>query len=119
MANGDEKYVTVSVWDKKNAFMHKAMKDEMEVINGRVTKYADKADTLSNNINEIKISMAKMIAYQESDSKSNARILDLLTSNIKINEDDIKSNQKRINVFSGGAATLAFIFSYLWSVLKQ
>ena len=118
MVNDDKRYITIGEYEKKNAFIYKDVKRDVDAMNTRIDKYSDKTETLDQCITEIKISLATIISNQKNDKISNERILDLLTSNIKANEEDIKENKKRINVFSGAILAITFLFTYLWNALK-
>ena len=117
MANGD--CVTQQKLDEKAKFIYSDVSSKHDDVNKRIDKYADKSDLLEKSIHKIEITVTKILAHQEADKESNNRILDLLTSNIKTNEDDIKDNKKRINIFSGAVLAVTFLFTYLWSALKQ
>jgi len=112
-------HVTVATFEEK-LWNIKGDVDKTEgKINKRIDKYADKAESIDGCVRKIELTMTEILTNQKNDRSSNERILDLLTDNIKTNVADIKENKKRINVFSGGVAVLAFIFSYLWSALSK
>jgi len=110
-------YVTVKTFEEKLWNVKGDVDKGTDKMNARIDKYADKSDTLHDCINKIEVSMAEMLSYQKADKENSKRVIDLLTANINRNSTAIDDNKKRINIFSGGVAVLAFIFSYLWSVV--
>lgn len=118
MTNNDKRYVTVSEHEKKNAFMYSDVKRDMDKVNARIDKYADKQEILHDCVNDIKVNIAEILAYQKSNKASNGRILKLLTDGLRETRDDVKDNRRKINYFSGGAAVLGAVAGILWSALK-